>query len=60
LFGVQKQQTPPLGSGLPWAVKCLNINQFSLKEQNIETSKLEIKIKKEKKTDNLNFYKNGN
>jgi hypothetical protein len=30
LFGHQKQQSPPLGSGLPWALKCLVISQFTL------------------------------
>jgi hypothetical protein len=50
LFGVQKQQSPPLESGLPWTLKCLIINQFTLKELNIETSKLEKKKKKKKKS----------
>ncbi len=29
-FGHQKQQSPPLGSGLSWALKCSITNQFTL------------------------------
>jgi len=30
LFGHQKQLSPPLGSGLPWTLKCLITDQFTL------------------------------
>jgi hypothetical protein len=30
LFGHQKQQSPPFGSGLPWALKCLVTGQSTL------------------------------
>jgi hypothetical protein len=58
----QKQQSPPFGSGLPWARKCLVTSQFTLKENSIYKNSREGKLepiqkkykvqkKKEKKKD---------